>query len=177
MGLDFEIVPADVDETEPPGLSPQADAEALAERKADAVARGRAVGVVLGADTIVTDGTRIYGKPRDRAHAIEILSRLSSRPHRVITGVCLIDGGTGRRRTASESTQVTMRAMTRAEIEAYVDSGEAMGKAGAYAIQETGDRFVTRVDGSLSNVVGLPVELLTRMLADFGFANLRETET
>lgn len=177
MGLGFEVMPADVDETEPPGMAPQAVAEALAERKAEAVARGRGAGVVLGADTIVTDGTRIYGKPRDRAHAIEILSRLSSRPHWVITGVCLIDSGTGRRRTASESTQVTMRAMTRAEIEAYVDSGEAMGKAGAYAIQETGDRFVTRVDGSLSNVVGLPVELLTRMLAEFGFADPRKTRT
>lgn len=148
-------------------MAPQAVAETLAERKAQAVARQRAEGLVLGADTIVTDGTRIYGKPRDRDHAIETLSRLSSRPHWVITGVCLVDARTGRARTASDRTRVTMRAMTREEIEAYVDSGEAMGKAGAYAIQETGDRFVTQVDGSLSNVVGLPMELLTRMLEEF----------
>lgn len=167
LGRPFEVVPADVDETEPPGMAPQAVAETLAERKAQAVARQRAEGLVLGADTIVTDGTRIYGKPRDRDHAIETLSRLSSRPHWVITGVCLVDARTGRARTASDRTRVTMRAMTREEIEAYVDSGEAMGKAGAYAIQETGDRFVTQVDGSLSNVVGLPMELLTRMLEEF----------
>jgi septum formation protein len=167
LGRSFEIVAADVDESEPPGLTPQEVAEALAERKALAVAQRLMEGTILGADTLVTDGAAIFGKPRDRAHAIEILSRLSSRPHWVITGVCLVDARSGRRRTASDRTRVTMRAMTRREIEEYVDSGEAMGKAGAYAIQETGDRFVTEVDGSWSNVVGLPMELLTRMLAEF----------
>jgi len=167
LGRAFEVVPADVDESEPPGLPPHRVAEVLAERKAEAVARGRAHGIVLGADTLVTDGVRLFGKPRDRAHAVGILSSLSRRPHWGITGVCLIDAATGRRRTASDRTRVTMRAMSRAEIEAYVDSGEAMGKAGAYALQETGDRFVLSLEGSRSNVVGLPLELVERMLTEF----------
>jgi septum formation protein len=79
----------------------------------------------------------------------------------------MLDARSGRRRVASDRTRVTMRPMTRAEIEAYVDSGEAMGKAGAYAIQETGDRFVERIEGSFSNVVGLPLELLAGMLDEF----------
>jgi septum formation protein len=79
----------------------------------------------------------------------------------------LLDARTGRRCVASDQTRVTMRPMTDVEIEAYVDSGEAMGKAGAYAIQETADRFVERIEGSFSNVVGLPLELLGRMLEEF----------
>ena len=123
-------------------------------------------GLVLGADTLVALDDNIIGKPDSREHAIAILKRLSGRCQLVITGLCLIDAGTNRRCVASEITQVTMRPMSQAEIEAYVDSGEAMGKAGAYAIQETGDRFIERIDGSFSNVVGLPLTLLRRLLTE-----------
>ncbi len=166
-GIPFRSVVPDVDETLPPGLPPRQAAERVAVRKAQAVARGVHQGLILAADTIVVVEGDIIGKPRDRAHAIAILQRLSSRPHSVITGVCLLDTSSGGMLAASAETRVTMRPMSQAEVEAYVDSGEAMGKAGAYAIQETGDRFVERIEGSLTNVVGLPMELVLRMLKQF----------
>jgi septum formation protein len=167
LGRPFRVIPPEADETVAKGLSPAENAELLAARKAQSVANRLKDGLVIAADTLVAAGKDVIGKPRDCAHAVKILQRLSRGPHRVITGVCLIDARTGRRRVASDQTVVTMRRMTRAEIRAYVDSGEALGKAGAYAIQETGDRFVERVQGSLSNVVGLPLELLQRMLKEF----------
>ena len=167
LGRRFRVVAPHADESVPPGAPPARAAEICAARKAESVAAQLGEGLVLGADTVVAAGEEIIGKPRDRAHAIEILERLTRGPHVVITAICLLDARTGRRRIASERTRVTMRPMTRAEIEAYVDSGEAMGKAGAYAIQETGDRFVERVEGSYSNVVGLPLELLARLLDEF----------
>ena len=139
----------------------------LAVRKAESVAARLTDGIVLGADTLVAAQDGIIGKPHDRADAIAILKRLARAPHVVVTGLCFLDAQTGRRRVASDQTRVTMRQMSDVEIEAYVDSGEAMGKAGAYAIQETGDRFVERVEGSYSNVVGLPLELLEKMLKEF----------
>ena len=167
LGRPFRVIRPSADEAIPPGLSAPEAAEALAVRKAESAAARLTAGTVLGADTLVAAGGKIIGKPRDRAHAIEMLTRLTRRPHFVITGICLLDARTGRRRAASDRTRVTMRRMTAAQIKAYVDSGEAMGKAGAYAIQETGDRFVERVEGSYSNVVGLPLELLSRLLAAF----------
>lgn len=168
----FRVVPPAADETLPEGVSPKEAAEILAVRKARSVADRCSEGWVLGADTLVSadalvsGGEEIIGKPRDRGDAIAILRRLSRRPHRIITGVCLIDARSGRRWVDSETTTVTMRAMRLEEIEAYVDTGEAMGKAGAYAIQETGDRFVERVEGSMSNVVGLPIELVERLIEE-----------
>lgn len=167
LGRPFRVIEPNVDETVEADLPPVGMAEALAVRKAESVAAGLTQGTVLGADTLVAVDREIIGKPRDRAHAIAILERLTARPHVVVTGLCLLDARTGRRRVSSDQTRVTMRHMSRSEIEAYVDSGEAMGKAGAYAIQETGDRFIERVEGSFSNVVGLPLELLARMLAEF----------
>jgi septum formation protein len=124
---------------------------------------------VLGADTEVAVGDTVLGKPRDREHAREMLRSLSGTTHRVLTGVCLLDARSGARLEGVARTRVTMRALADAEIGAYVDSGEGDDKAGAYAIQETGDRFVTRVDGSWSNVVGLPMELLRGLLEQAGF--------
>ena len=167
LGRPFQVVSPQADETLPPGLPAVQAAEMLAVRKAESVAAGLADGIVLGADTLVAAEDGIIGKPRGRADAIAILKRLTRAPHIVVTGLCLLDARTGRRRVASDQTRVTMRRMTDAEIEAYVDSGEAMGKAGAYAIQETADRFVERVEGSYSNVVGLPLELLAKMLEEF----------
>ena len=172
LGRPFCIVPPHADESFPPGLSPARAAETIAVRKARSVACSLNKGHVLGADTLVAVNTdspqtrEIIGKPGDRNHAIKILSKLTRQPHTVITGICVIDAASGKEWAASEATTVTMRHMTPQEIEAYVDSGEAMGKAGAYAIQETGDRFVQSIDGSMSNVVGLPLELLRRMLAE-----------
>ena len=167
----FRIVAPHADESIPLGLSPSAAAETIAARKARSVARQISHGLVLAADTIVAapdDTSRtpeIIGKPRDRGHAVQILRKLTRRHHQVITGICLIDAPSGREWVASETTTVAMRPMTPQEIETYVDSGEAIGKAGAYAIQETGDRFVQSISGSMSNVVGLPLELVRKLLS------------
>jgi septum formation protein len=135
-------------------------------------------GLVLGADTAVELEGRIIGKPRDEDEARQILSALAGSVHRVLTGLALVDAGADRSRRAGtrrgerllahDATAVHMGPMSTAEIHAYVASGEAMGKAGAYALQETGDRFVERIEGSFTNVVGLPMELLERMLKAAG---------
>ncbi len=150
--------------------SPVACVEGLAYLKATAAAEAYALrgALVLGADTAVVLAGRILGKPADEADARRILSELSGSEHHVLTGLALLETDSGRRWLAHDVTGIRMRAMSRAEIDAYVASGEAMGKAGAYAIQETGDRYVEAIDGSLTNVVGLPMELLERMLKATG---------
>ena len=154
--------PDDIDEK----LTPAGQAEALAYFKASAVRRLHAEGLVLGADTVVAIGREILGKADGPEQAAAMLARLSGTRHEVITAVALL-GPEHWRMIASETTGVTMRTITPAELDRYVESGEWRGKAGAYAIQETGDRFVVKVDGSFSNVVGLPMELVARMLAAF----------
>lgn len=166
MGVVFEIVPSAVEETLDRALSPAANAERLAYEKAADVAQRFPDRSVLGADTIVVVGGKILGKPANRGEAAEMLRSLSGTRHRVITGVCLLGPGE-KRRLEHEITWVTMRPITSEEIEAYLDSGEWEGKAGAYAIQETADRFVTQLEGgSFENVVGLPTALVRKMLAD-----------
>jgi septum formation protein len=148
-------------------LSPAEQAEALAYFKARSVADAHREAWVLGADTVVAVGGRILGKPAGRADAERMLRGLSGSRHAVITGVALLGPG-GERRIASESTFVTMRRMADDEIAGYLASGEWAGKAGAYAIQETADRFVDGIEGSFSNVVGLPMELVARMISAIG---------
>jgi len=143
-------------------LPPGQQAEALAYFKARAVWDRDPTRWVLGADTIVAAGGRVLGKPRDRQHAREILCALAGTRHAVITGLALL--GPATRLIASDNTFITMRKLSGAEIEEYLDSGQWAGKAGAYGIQEIADRFVTQVEGSFSNVMGLPLELLDRML-------------
>ena len=166
LGLKFRVLTTSVRERVWPGLPPRRVAERNAVLKAQAAAR-KCSGLIIAADTIVATRFGIVGKPKDMRDAVCILTRLSGTRHRVITGLCLLDTATGRTKIASEVTFVKMRKMTPEEIQAYVDSGEALGKAGAYAIQETGDRYVEKVEGSLTNVVGLPVELLIRLLREF----------
>jgi septum formation protein len=168
LGVQFRVQAADVDETPPPRASPDAAAREIARRKALAVLAAVPGATVLAADTIVVaaDG-EFLGKPADAADARRMLGKLSGTTHRVVTGVCLAREG-AEPQTASDTTAVTMRPLALAEIDAYVASGECEGKAGAYAIQETGDRFVTRLDGSRTNVVGLPMETVVRMLRAVG---------
>ncbi|MGC9455036.1 MAG: Maf family protein [Phycisphaerae bacterium] len=163
-GIAFEAVdppvaePVDIQE----GVLPARLAEALAYFKARSVAESRPNALVLGADTVVSLAGEILGKPADAEDARRMLHALSDTRQAVITGVALL--GVRKRCIASETTYVTMRKITDDEIEQYIESGEWRGKAGAYAIQETADRFVTAVEGSFSNVVGLPMELVTRLL-------------
>jgi septum formation protein len=124
--------------------------------------------IVIGADTLVSLNGAVLGKPLDRNDAKSILTRLSGSRHEVISGLCLYGvKGPGAVLTPwsiAVSTWVTMRTMSPAEIEAYVASGESDGKAGAYAIQERGDRFVKSVEGSFANVVGFPIEVFRETL-------------
>ena len=166
-GYTFDVVEPTDDESAPPGLAPTDHAKHLARRKARSVAGQCDRGIVVGADTVVALGDAIIGKPDHAAHAVQILSRLSGTTHACITAVCLVDAATGAEACDAASTTIRMRRVPRAEIEAYVATGECFGKAGAYAIQETADAFIERIDGSYSNVVGLPLELLADMLRRF----------
>jgi len=165
---EFRVEVPGVDETLPPGVAPESAARAIAERKARVVATATDE-PVLAADTIVVaESGEILGKPSDADDARRMLGALSGTTHRVITGVCLAGGRGARLAGASATTRVTMRPLAPEEIAAYVATGESFDKAGAYAIQETGDRFVTGVDGSWTNVVGLPLETVDRMLRAAG---------
>ncbi len=166
-GYDFEVIesPLPEPEDELPFLAPAKQAEALAYFKARSVADANPDCCVLGADTIVSVGGRVLGKADDSRAARRMLRMLSGTRHAVITGVALV--GPGRTRLiASDVTYVTMRRLSEEEIASYVASGEWVAKAGAYAIQETADRFVESLEGSFSNVVGLPVELTKRMILE-----------
>lgn len=165
-GYRFEAVAPLIDESRfkmPAGLAPGAVAESLAYLKARSVAGAYPGRRILSADTIVTRDGVILGKPADKAAAAAMLETVSSAPHTVITGVALLEDD-DRRLISSAKTVVTMRPMSREEIEGYLATGEWRGKAGAYAIQETADRFVETLDGSFSNVVGLPMELVGDMM-------------
>jgi len=146
------------------GLDPVGQAEALAYFKARAVSETHPEATVMAADTVVAVGQEILGKPSDAHDARRMLTQLSGTRHRVITGVALIEPR-GKRTIDSDVTYVTMREMTEREIQAYIDSGEWIGKAGAYAIQLSADRYVEKIEGSFTNVVGLPMELVARLLA------------
>jgi septum formation protein len=186
-GISFVVQPADVDETPLAGESAPDCAERLARDKALKVWRERPRDQVMGADTVVVVEGEILGKPVDAADAARMLRMLSGREHRVITGVCLVTpvvscqstiagdeskpAGDEQRnprelRTASETTLVTMSVISEEEIREYVAGGEPMDKAGAYAIQGMASRWIPRIEGDYSNVVGLPVALVYRMLRD-----------
>lgn len=176
-GVRFEVRPADVDESVDPGETPERCAILLAQRKARAVALAerKSGAIVLGADTIVAVDerglTRLLGKPADPAEARAMLTRLSGSRHRVVTGLCAIRTSDAREEEGCERTWVTMRAIAPAEIDAYVASGEWRDKAGGYAIQESADRFITRLEeGGFDNVVGLPVALALDLLRRLGAA-------
>ena len=163
-GVAFEAQPADIPEDPLPGEAAKNCAERLAREKALAVARQRPHDVVLGADTVVVVGGDLLGKPSDAADAARMLRLLSGREHQVITGVCLVVSGQWS--VASQTTSVTMSEITEKEIADYVASGEPMDKAGAYAIQGIASRWIPRIEGDYSNVVGLPIALVWRMLRD-----------
>jgi septum formation protein len=165
-GIHFEVQPAHIPEDPLPGEGAKACAERLAREKALAVAGQRPQDCVLGADTVVVVDGQILGKPFDAADAACMLRRLSGREHQVITGVCLV--ASGQWSVASEITSVTMSEISAEEITDYVASGEPMDKAGAYAIQGIASRWIPRIEGDYSNVVGLPVALVWRMLRQAG---------
>ena len=161
-GIPFTAEPADIDETPLRGESPKACAERLARGKALAIHSRLPQNFVLGADTIVVVNDSILGKPGDAEDAARMLRMLSGRTHTVITGVCLV--GPAVEVTSSEATLVTMSEISEAEIRDYVATGEPKDKAGAYAIQGFASRWIPRIEGDYSNVVGLPMALVCGML-------------
>lgn len=150
------------------GLTPDQRAQALSYFKARSVATLITDGVILAGDTVVSLSGRVFGKPVDRDDARIILSALSGTTHDVITGVTLLDASTEARLIQHDLTAVTMKQMSEAQLEAYLDTGAWAGKAGAYGIQDHGDAFIERVEGSFTNVVGFPMELVARMLGQWG---------
>ncbi|HUW63853.1 MAG TPA: Maf family protein [Spirochaetia bacterium] len=168
LDVAFEVVVRPVDESCFQDLEPGARVEKLAGVKALAVAAELAGGLVLGADTLVAVSGRVMGKPDGAAGARLMLRMLAGRWHRVYTGVALVDASNGRLETAVASTAVFLKAMSEGEIGRYVATGEPLDKAGAYAVQGLGAIFVTAIEGSYSNVVGLPLHLVADMLHRFG---------
>lgn len=165
LGIPFRTVISHVEEVLLPGEDPGAGAERLARAKAEEVARAERL-PVLAADTVVVCEGRVLGKPASPEQAREMLRLLSARPHQVLTGVCLVSDG--QVRSGLESTSVTFAAMSEAEVDWYVRSGEPLDKAGAYHIDGRGALFVTSVSGSPSNVAGLPVRLVLRLAREAG---------
>ncbi|MFZ0772002.1 MAG: Maf family protein [Candidatus Sulfotelmatobacter sp.] len=167
-GIPFTVQAADINETPLADESPRDCAERLAREKALAVFDSNPQQCVLGADTIVVVDDTILGKPRDAGDAARMLRLLSGRTHAVITGVCLVGekmaGGDLPVISASETTLVTMSEISDEEIRDYVASGEPMDKAGGYAIQGLASRWIPRIEGDYSNVVGLPVALVYAIL-------------
>jgi len=161
-GIIFEIFALEIDEQPRVGEAPAAYVERLAVEKAQAVFAWYPSETVLGADTTVVVDGRMLGKPADRADAVDMLRALRGRVHEVLTGVAVV--GPAGVTSAVERTRVWFHDVTDEDISAYVDSGEPMDKAGAYAIQGLASRFVPRIEGSYTNVVGLPVALVSSIL-------------
>jgi septum formation protein len=170
LGLAFRVEPADIDETPRPGESARGYVKRLAREKAHAVARRLADpdALVLAADTSVVLGEQILGKPTNAAHARQMLAALSGQRHLVLTAVALAGP---HHDTRLVETAVTFRAASAAEIAWYVETGEPMDKAGAYAVQGRGSFLVTALEGSPTNVIGLPLPETLQLLAASGVAS------
>ena len=163
----FQVIPSNIDETFKSNLSPEENAVFLSRRKAAWVSKDHPHSLVIGADTLVVLENKIIGKPIDTEDACQILRRLSGREHRVITGVAIIHSKTI---SSFSISRVRIKHLTQSEIISYVNSGEPMGKAGAYAIQGQGSFLVESYEGSYSNIVGLPVDMLKILLKKFNFS-------
>lgn len=166
LGIEFDLVPADVDERSIPYSAPRELALKAAFAKAGEVSSRVAEGIVIAADTIVVLNGKVYGKPDDPADARRMLAEISGHTHTVITGVAVTEPQKTTLLDAAE-TQVSIRKLTTVEIADYVATGEPLDKAGSYAAQGIGARIIERIDGDYHNVVGLPLGLLLQMLSNF----------
>ena len=172
-GVEFVVRPANIPEVRRKNEAPHAFAERMAREKARAIFAGTNDEYVLGSDTIVTvgetgvspvNGDLVLGKPENHEDAARMLRLLSGRKHHVITGVCLI--GPDFEDVRSETTAVHFSALSDADIRNYITTGEPMDKAGAYAIQGAASRWISKIEGDYSNVVGLPIALVLQMLRE-----------
>ena len=170
-GYQFEVMAPTVDESGAmdSSLPPAQQAEALSYFKARNVMENVHQGWVIGGDTIASLDGCIFGKPIDRSDARRILTALIGTTHEVITGVTLLDASSQNRLVQHDTTRVTMKSISLEKIEQYLDTHAWQGKAGAYGIQDHGDKFVEKIEGSFSNVVGFPMELIRQMLKQWGW--------
>ncbi len=171
VGVRFEVTPSNIPEHAQPGETPAQLVRRLASEKAVAVARGLGPAParwVLGADTIVVIDGEILGKPSDAGHALVLLRRLVGRRHRVLTGVALVASDTLEERHAVVESSVSMRAVDDRELRAYIATGESLDKAGAYAAQGIGRRLIEKIEGSETNVIGLPLDETLALLRAAG---------
>ena len=178
LGVEFGVLDLDVPERRVPGEAPADYVRRVAREKAGAGllrVSGSPGAVVLGADTEVILGDEVFGKPRDAEDAAGMLRRLSGRTHDVVSAVSLVSAA--REAQAVSVSQVTFGELSDAQVEAYVATGEPMGKAGAYAIQGRGEAFIRHLSGSYSAVMGLPLYETARLLLQFGIAPRENTLT
>jgi septum formation protein len=167
IGLEFEVIPAHIDETRRAGEDPAAYVQRLALEKAQAIYATHPDCFVLGADTTVEVEGHALEKPSDRADAEHMLRALAGRVHHVHTGIALLSPKA--KRVHLETTSVTFNAIEEAELTHYLDSGEPYDKAGAYGIQGYAARWIPRIDGDYFNVVGLPLAATVRLLHELGY--------
>jgi septum formation protein len=177
LGLAFQVVPGDAVEIVSQAMTPAEVCQINAYRKARAVAKHYADAIVLGADTLVCLGRHVFGKPRDLNEAFTMMSMLQGQTHDVITGVCLMHLREHRQRAFAVSTTVRFRPLRTSEIRRYFELVNPFDKAGAYGIQEQGDMIVESIDGSLTNVIGLPLERLAEELNAWGFEKIQAART
>ena len=163
----FRVIPSKVDELCNIDLSPEENAMLLGQKKATWVAKHHPHNLVIGADTMVVLENKIIGKPTDAENARQILRQLSGQEHKVITGVAVVHLKIF---SAVSISHVRIKALTQNEINSYVESGEPMDKAGAYAIQGEGSFLVESYSGSYSNIIGLPMDLLKDLLQKLNFS-------
>ena len=171
LGLSFMVLPSRLQEINRSGMRPHVHATYFAEAKAKEVANRHPHEWILGADTIVVLGQEILGKPADFTEASSMLSRLAGQNHRVITSICLIHASMEVVESEWVETKVFMRSLSVEDIEGYIRTGEPMDKAGAYGIQGIGGCLVQRIEGSYSNVVGLPLCETLELFRRHGVAN------
>jgi septum formation protein len=164
LKVEFSVVVSKAEECDAVHFTPHEVCQLNAHRKARAVAKHHPDALVIGADTEVALGTEIFGKPEDKKGAEEMLLRLQARTHEVVTGVCLLQLRNHQERLFTVSTRVKFHPLTREQVQDYLEQINPLDKAGAYAIQEHGELLVEAIEGSLTNVVGLPVEALREEL-------------
>jgi septum formation protein len=167
LGWEFQVVPSDLPEMQGDHLSAGEVAQINAYRKARAVSKKHPDVVTLGVDTVVALGQTIFGKPATLLEAEQMLLELAGKTHLVVTGVCLIHLRAHRQKTFFHQTEVTFRPLTVEQVRQYHTEVDPLDKAGAYGIQEKGEVLVASVSGSLSNVIGLPLERLEEELPAF----------
>jgi septum formation protein len=173
-GFQFTVSSIQISEIPDENLNLDAQIQDLARQKAEAclnsgkVLKGQG-NLVLSADTVVILDDQILGKPLDRRENRQLLERLSGRRHRVITAVCLVEVDTGKRAVSHETSWITFRVLSEAEIDEYVSIGDGLDKAGGYGIQGEAGRFVENLEGPMDNVIGLPVALVEKLIKENGW--------